>query len=227
MDVIILLFAISLGLADGLLNPCALAVLFFLAAYLLVIGSSEKCLKVGAAYALAIFVTYFSFMYGVLNVILLLGFIEIIKTFVASALVVVGAIFLKDYFFYGKWVSLEMPKFAKPKIEKLVKAATLPSAILLGALVSLVEIPCAGGFPFAFITIIAERGITGVLAALYLAAYSFFFILPLLLLALVFYFGLLRVERAEAKRLKLRKYMRLVAGVIMLSLGVAMLARVI
>jgi cytochrome c biogenesis protein CcdA len=103
--------------------------------------------------------------------------------------------------------------------------ATLPSAILLGVLVSFVEIPCAGSFPFAFITILAERGIVGITAVLYLLLYNFFFVIPLILLVLIFYFGLQKVEKAEELRLKTRKYMRLVTGLILIVLGLAMLLR--
>ncbi len=227
MELPIFLLAIGLGLIDGILNPCALSVLFFLVAYLLAIGTSKKCLKIGIAYSFIVFVVYFLFMYGVLNVISIIGFIEIIKTIVVSVLIVAGLLSLKDFFFYGKWVSLEIPKFAKPKIEKLIKMATLPSAILLALFVSLVEIPCAGAFPFAFTTILAEKGIVGILSTLYLLLYNFFFVLPLILLVLIFYFGLQKVEKAEELRLKTRKYMRLATGLILISLGLAMLFRVI
>ncbi|MDI6806203.1 MAG: hypothetical protein QMD14_00090 [Candidatus Aenigmarchaeota archaeon] len=225
MELPISLLGISLGLLDGVLNPCALSVLFFLVAYLLVIGSGKKCLKIGIAYSSVVFVVYFLFMYGVLNIIAIIGFIEVIKTIVASVLIVAGFLSLKDFFFYGRWVSLEIPKFAKPRIERLVKMATLPSAILLGLVVSLVEIPCAGGFPIAFATILADRGITGISSAPYLILYNFFFVLPLILLVLIFYFGLQKVERAEELRLKTRKYMRLVIGLILIVLGLAMLLR--
>jgi cytochrome c biogenesis protein CcdA len=225
MELPIFLFAIGLGLVDGILNPCALSVLFFLVAYLLAIGTSKKCLRIGIAYSSVVFVVYFLFMYGVLNVISIIGFIEIIKIIVASVLIVAGLLSLKDFFFYGKFVSLEIPKFAKPKIERLIKMATLPSAILLGVLVSFVEIPCAGSFPFAFITILAERGIVGTTAVLYLLLYNFFFVIPLILLVLIFYFGLQKVEKAEELRLKTRKHMRLVTGLILIVLGLAMLLR--
>jgi len=48
-----------------------------------------------------------------------------------------------------------------------------------------------------------------------------------MILTLVFYFGWMKVEKAEETRLKLRKYMRLVAGLMMLALGLAMFFRVI
>jgi cytochrome c biogenesis protein CcdA len=214
-----------LGLIDGGFNPCALSVLFFLIAYLMALGSRKKCLLIGLTYSFMIFVVYFLFMYGVLNVISIIGYLEVIKTVVGVLIIIAGILEIKDFFWYGKFASLEIPKFAKSPIEKLTKAATIPSAILLGILVSLVEIPCAGAFPLIYLTILAKT--SGVMNVLYLLWYNFFFILPLIVLVVVFYFGLLKVEEAEERRIKLRKYMRLIAGLIMLSLGSAMLLRVI
>jgi cytochrome c biogenesis protein CcdA len=214
-----------LGLIDGGFNPCALSVLFFLIAYLMALGSRKKCLLIGLTYSFMVFVVYFLFMYGVLNVISIIGYLETIKTIVGILIIVAGIIELKDFFWYGRWVSLEIPKFAKSPIERLTKTATIPSAILLGILVSLVEIPCAGAFPMIYLTVLART--SGAMNVLYLLWYNFFFVLPLVVLVIVFYFGLLKVEEAEEKRIKLRKYMRLVAGLVMLLLGSAMLLRVI
>lgn len=223
------ILGITLGLSDGIFNPCALSVLLFLIAYLMALGSKKKCLIIGFIYSLIIFIIYFSFMYGILygitNISEIAKNIELLKTVVGIALIIFGAIELKDFFFYGKGVSLEIPGFAKPKIEKLVKAATIPSALALGFLVSLVEIPCAGAFPFTYTTILASSGMSLGVSILYLLWYNIFFVVPLLALVLVFYLGLVKVEAAEEKRLKLRKYMRLVAGIIMISLAVAMLMR--
>lgn len=213
-----------LGLMDGGFNPCALSVFFFLVAYLLSIGSRKKCLSVGIAYSLVVFAVYFSFMYGILKVISIIGFLETIKTVVGVLITIGGFIELKDFLFYGRWISLEIPRSAKPTIERLVKAATIPSAIALGFFVSLVEIPCAGAFPFVYLTILAERS-SEIMYIPYIVWYNLFFIFPLVGLTIVFYFGFLEVEKAEEVRLKLRRYMRLVAGIIMILLGVSMIER--
>lgn len=215
-----------LGIIDGGFNPCALSVLFFLVAYLMALGSRKKCLIIGLVYSSMVFIVYFLFMYGVLNVISLIGYLETIKKIAGVIIIIAGIIEIKDFFFYGKWFTLEIPKSAKPTIEKLTKRATIPSAILLGLFVSLVEIPCAGAFPFIYLTILAERAL-GTMSIIYLLWYCIFFVAPLMLLTTAFYLGLMKVEEAEKKRLKTRKYMRLVAGLIMLALGLAMLFRVI
>jgi glutaredoxin len=212
-----------LGFFDGALNPCALSVIFFLFAYLMSIGSRKRSLIMGTVYSLTVFTVYFLFMYGALNVIVLTGYIDIIKFVAGTVIIIAGLIELKDFFFYGKGISLEIPKSAKPTIEKLIKIGTIPSTLLLGVFVSFVEIPCAGIFPFIYITILGERIASPTVSLFYLLWYSLFFIIPLIVLTFIFYFGLVKVEEAEKKRLKSRKYMRLIAGAIMIFFGLWML----
>jgi thiol-disulfide isomerase/thioredoxin len=219
----IIILGMILGLMDGVFNPCALSVLFFLIAYLMGLGSKRKCLIIGTIYSLMIFVIYALFMFGILNVIYYVGNLSLIEKLVGAALIIFGIIEIKDFFFYGKGFSLEIPKSASPYIEKLIKAATVPSALILGLLVALVEIPCAGAFPFFYTTLLASKGIQGIENILYILWYNIFFVFPLILLTLIFYLGFAKVEEAEKKRLELRKYMRLTAGIIMILLGLSIL----
>jgi thiol-disulfide isomerase/thioredoxin len=219
----VIILGMILGLMDGVFNPCALSVLFFLIAYLMGLGSKRKCLVIGTIYSLMIFVIYALFMFGILNVIYYVGNLSLIEKVIGAALIIFGIIEIKDFFFYGKGFSLEIPKSASPYIEKLIKAATIPSALILGLLVALVEIPCAGAFPFFYTTLLASKGIQGIENILYILWYNIFFVSPLLILTLIFYLGFAKVEEAEKKRLKLRKYMRLTAGIIMILLGLSIL----
>jgi len=219
----VIILGMILGLMDGVFNPCALSVLFFLIAYLMGLGSRRKCLIIGTIYSLMIFVIYALFMFGILNVIYYVGNLSLIEKVVGAALMIFGIIEIKDFFFYGKGFSLEIPKSASPYIEKLIKAATIPSALILGLLVALVEIPCAGAFPFFYTTLLASKGIQGIENILYILWYNIFFVFPLIILTLIFYLGFAKVEEAEKKRLELRKYMRLTAGIIMILLGLSIL----
>jgi len=222
-EIPVIILGMILGLMDGVFNPCALSVLFFLIAYLMGLGSKRKCLIIGTIYSLIIFVIYALFMFGILNVIYYVGNLSLIEKAVGVALIIFGIIEIKDFFFYGKGFSLEIPKSASPYIEKLIKAATVPSALILGLLVALVEIPCAGAFPFFYTTLLASKGIQGIENILYILWYNIFFVFPLILLTLIFYLGFAKVEEAEKKRLELRKYMRLTAGIIMILLGLNIL----
>ncbi len=214
--------AIGLGLIDGI-NPCTLSVLFFLLTYLLAIGSRRKAVKTGLIFALTVFAIYLMFMLGILNLITLIGVVYRIKIFVAIIVLVAGLIMLKDFFYYGRWISLEIPNKTKPAIKKLIQKGTIPSAIILGALASLVEIPCSAGIPLAYTIVLAQQQISGLAALPYLVAYNFFYIVPMLIIIGLVAFVLLKVDQAEAWRLKFRKYMRLVSGIILLFLGISLL----
>lgn len=216
-------WGVLLGLVDGIFNPCALSVLFFIAAYLLSIGSRRKLLTIGVAYLLVVFVVYSLFVYLLTRVIYVtayyIPYVQSMKYILGGIVLFLAALQLKDFFFYGKGISLEIPKFAKPHIETLTKAATLPAALLLGVLVSLVEMPCGIQFPIVYAGIV--ENVPDVPVVLYSLWYTFFFVLPLIVLMLAFYFGFTKVEEAEKKRLNLRKYMRLVSGIVLVFFGIA------
>ena len=222
-DLPILMTGTFLGLLDGALNPCALSVLFFLISYLMALGSKSKCLKLGLVYATMVFIVYSIFMYllylGIMNVMYVLGAVEVAKYIISAVMIIAGIIQLKDFLFYGKGVSLEIPKFAKPRIKSLIKRGTINSAFVLGILISLVEIPCAGIFPL-FYTAILSYKFTDISSLVYILWYNLFFVLPLVILVTIFYLGLMQIEKAEKTRLKTRRYMRLISGIIMIILGI-------
>ncbi|MDD5481997.1 MAG: cytochrome c biogenesis protein CcdA, partial [Candidatus Shapirobacteria bacterium] len=213
------ILGVILGLVDGI-NPCMFSVLLFLLTYLLAVGSRKKALKVGLAFTLGVFVIYFLFMVGMINLIGLIGFIQKIKTIVAILALAAGVIMVKDFFFYGKWFSLEIPSKAKPAVEKLIKKGTIPSALLLALLSSLVEIPCTSGIPLVYVTLLAQKG--GAYLP-YLIWYNIFFVLPLLAIIVLVSLAWTQADKIEKWRLDFRKYMRLVAGLILVFLGFALL----
>ncbi|MGB9743453.1 MAG: glutaredoxin domain-containing protein [Minisyncoccales bacterium] len=215
----LLVLGTILGLADGI-NPCMFSVLLFLLTYLLAIGSKKKAIKVGLVFTLGVFAVYFLFMLGMINLISLIGVIQKIKIAVAVFALIASLILIKDFFAYGKWFSLEIPESTKPFVEKLVKRATIPSAILLALLSSLVELPCTVGIPLVYTTLLADKGGAYVL---YLFWYNIFFVIPLLIIIAGVAFVWTQVDKVEKWRLVFRKYMRLTVGLILLFLAIALL----
>ena len=222
----ILLTGVLLGLIDGAFNPCALSVLFFLISYLMALGSRSKCLKLGLVYAIMIFIVYSFFMILILKGMgsaFILGAYKIVIKILVVIMFVAGFLQIKDFFFYGRGISLEIPKFTKPTIENLIKRGTTSSAFILGILVSFVEIPCSGIFPLAYTAILSFK-FSEISSIFYVFWYNIFFVLPLIILVTIFYLGLMQIEKAEKTRLKVRKYMRLVSGIIMISLALWLLS---
>lgn len=213
------LVGVALGLADGI-NPCMFSVLLFMLTYLLAIGSRKRALKSGIAFILTTFVVYFLFMYGIIKVVDVLQIAHVLRAVVVAIAFFVGAVMIKDYFFYGKGISLEIPQKYKPKLEQLIKKGTVFSAIILALFSSLVELPCTSGLPLAYTSILSSRHLY---PFWYLFVYNLFFILPLLIILVFVLMSWRKVERLESWRNATKKYMRLVSGILLILLGLALL----
>lgn len=206
-------------------NPCAIAVLIFLCAYLLAIGSKQKMAICGGIYVGTVFVVYFLSGFGIFSAIQNLAMMALIRNIVVIVALVVGLINIKDYFWYGVGLTLEIPKRVRPKIEELIATATPISAAILGIFVSVVELPCTGGPYLTILTMLADRA-TMAAAIPYLLIYNLIFILPLVIIIALIYYGY-GVEKIEEWRKKERRRMKLVAGFVMLILGILLYVRAI
>jgi len=83
----------------------------------------------------------------------------------------------------------------------------------------LVELPCTGAPYFAILALLAQGSYTEAVPLLLI--YNFVFILPLLAVILIAYFGAAS-ETIEAWRQKHRELMRLIIGTFLIALGVYM-----
>ncbi|MCW1296940.1 MAG: hypothetical protein OH319_04635 [Candidatus Parvarchaeota archaeon] len=215
---------ITAALVDSI-NPCAFAVLIFLLTYLLAIGAKSRILKIGVTYIVTVYITYFLTGLGLFTAIQSIGITKIVYKIAAIIAIIAGLINIKDFFFYGKWISLEIPKSKKPLLEKYIRKATIPAAIVLAFLVSLFELPCTGGAYLAILGMLASQ-MTRMVAIPYLLFYNLIFILPLLIILLLVYKGL-SSEEMEKWRLEKRKYMRLLMGIVLVLLGIVMLMGIV
>jgi cytochrome c biogenesis protein CcdA len=214
------------GLADGI-NPCAFAVLLFIMAFLQQIsGNKKRLLKITISYIAAFLIM--NILVGVLYFYtsMQLGYPAIIRTIAIILAIIAGLINIKDFFFYGKGFSLEIPKKAGKHIERLAMKATIPAAILLGSLVAILEAPCSIPIYLTVIEVLKSQGQMLFQVMPYILLYNLMFILPLVILAIIIYVG------AEAKALEKwresnRRYMKLALGIILIMLAILMALNVI
>jgi len=209
------------GAAIDSINPCAFAVLIFLVGYLLAIGSPKLILRVGLVYIFTVFVVYFLAGLGLLKILTTFGVAGIIYKVAAAILIFVGLVNVKDFFWYGKGFTLAIPESKKPLIQKYIKKASIPAAIVLGFLVSAFELPCTGGVYLAVLGLLASRE-TQISAIPYLLLYNLIFVLPLFIILGLVYFGI-SAKQMEEWRIKNRKWLRLILGLGSLILGVLMI----
>ncbi|HEY1405938.1 MAG TPA: hypothetical protein VF857_04955, partial [Spirochaetota bacterium] len=215
------IFAVVLGgLLDGI-NPCAFTTLIFLISYLSLIGRKGRDLVLsGAFYTLGVFAAYFSIglgLYEFLRTIALFPLVgKVVSLFIAGAAVTLGAMSVYDFIKIRqgkiKEVKLQLGDFFKKKIHSSIRKGTRKSTIIIpsagiGFLIGLFEFPCTGQVYFPIIMVI--RGMSGyrVQGILYLLLYNILFVLPLVVVFALVYWGLTSHELAKImqKRMSLVK----------------------
>jgi len=204
------------------INPCAIAVLVFLILYLMTVKDRRKMLIIGSVYIFVVFLIYYAAGLGLLGIIQSIKITIFFYYFTAGLSILLGLINLKDVFWSGKGVTLGIPESKKELIQKYIKKATLPAAIILGVLVALFELPCTGGVYLAILSLLADKN-TFLQAAIYLLLYNIIFVAPLLAILFGVYFGL-PPAKVEKWRTENKKWMRLAIGIALISLGAIMLA---
>ena len=219
----VVLFA---GLVDGI-NPCAFAVLIFMMAFLMQIaGHKRKLIKVSSAYLISVFAV--NILLGVLYFYtsIKFGFPDVIRSVVIVVALIAGAINIKDFFFFGKGVSLKIPDSAHNFIQKFSKKASVFSAVVLGSGVAILEAPCSVPIYLTVIEILKAEGRALAQVFPYIMIYNLAFILPLLALAIFMYEGK-EAKALESWRKAYRRHMRLMIGVILIGLAIAMIIGVL
>lgn len=208
------------------INPCAFGVLIFLLAYLFkTFSSPRKILLHGLTYISAVFITYLVAGLILLPIISQFGRTSSIAYLVIGIILIIfGLLEIKDFFFYGRGLSLGIFSSASKRIEIIVSRVTgkLSTSFFLGVFVALVELPCTGAVYLGVLALISLAGLDGS-NFLLLILYNFLFILPLIIiLFLVYHSG--QTEHLENWRKKYRKHMRLAIGLLLLLLGWWMVA---
>ncbi|MBI2028026.1 MAG: hypothetical protein HYT07_00315 [Candidatus Levybacteria bacterium] len=201
------------------INPCAIGVLILMVSVVMGgKGSVRRLLTLGGLYIFAIFLTYLLAGLG------LIYFLASIPLFVAEylALVVGGIIILaglleiKDFYWYGKGFSLQIPSYFSNKIHKFSKNLTIPGVIFLGAFIAGVELPCTGAPYLAIITVLSLN--FNFAAFLLLILYNIIFVLPLVVI-LFLVAGGTKISAIQNWKEGSKGYMRLMIGLMLIGLG--------
>jgi cytochrome c biogenesis protein CcdA len=215
---------VGAALIDGI-NPCAFGVLIFLLAYLVKTTKDKtKMLVNGTIYIFAVFLTYLVAGVLLLGVLRALGKASAIAYIVIAILVILaGLIEIKDFFWYGKGISLSIFPSEAARIKKYAKhiGCAWYTAFLLGVFVALVELPCTGAVYLAVLTLMAQAGVNTANMA-FLIIYNIIFVLPLWLILWCVYKGI-HWKHFEEFRSKHKGLMRLAAGLLLIGLGVWMI----
>jgi len=211
--------AVLMGSLVDAVNPCEFAVLILLVSTVLATGDSKRALKSGLSFAAAIFVSYFAMGLGLYQALSWGAVAGKIVIWFGYLAILLGLLNLKDYFWYGKGVLMEVPLSWRPKMKKLLTSVTSPwGAFGVGMVVSLFLLPCTSG-PYIVILGMLARNALDWQAIGYLAIYNLVFVSPMVLITLAIYRGF-DPKKAEEIRQKRLRQMHLAAGIVLLVMGV-------
>jgi cytochrome c biogenesis protein CcdA len=205
------------------INPCAFSVLILTIAFLLSIGKlRSSVLAIGGAYILGIFLVYLVIGLGLLQTLHIFDTPHFMAKVGASLLIALGLINITKEFFPAFPLRLAIPHVAHRKIAVLMEKASVPTAVVLGALVGLCEFPCTGG-PYLMVLGLLHDHATYYTGAAYLTLYNLIFVLPLVLILLIASDQTL-LAKVQGWQQGERRVMRWGGGLAMVMLGAAILA---
>lgn len=212
---------VTTGLLDGI-NPCAFAVLLFFIAFLFTMKRTRADIaKVGVVYITMIYLTYLGIGLGLLQALVFTGAPHLMAIIGSWLLIGLGLVNVKDYFWYGRWISLSPSGKLHEASTNWLKRATLPATAIGGFLVGLCTFPCSGGIYVAVLGLLSAKA-TYWTGLGYLLLYNLMFIVPLIIILL----GVSnrravgRLARWEASR---KREVKLATGLVMIALGAVIL----
>ncbi len=222
------LFTLIVGLLDSL-NPCAFFVLLFLLSLLIHLRSRPRMLLVGGIFIFFSGLFYFLFMAAWLNLFLSFGQLRGLTLAAGVLAVVMGAVNVKDFFFFKQGVSFSIPDSAKPKLfarmRGLLKASSLISmigaTIVLAAAANMYELLCTAGFPMIFTRVLTLHELVTWEYYLFLVLYNLVYIIPLAVILLIFTFTLGASKLSEWQG----RVLKLLSGTMMFMLGTVLVLR--
>ena len=222
------LFTVALGLLDGF-NPCAMWALVFLLSMLIHLRSRARMALIGGVFVGVGGLWYFAFMAAWLHVFLWIGLLRAVQIALGVVAVVFGAVHAKDFVALGRGPSLAIPAAAKPRIyarvRRILAAENLVAALLgaatLSVLVNVVELLCTAGLPALYTQVLSQQDLSTVGRYAYLALYGLAYVADDLLVlgVAVITLGGWKLREREGR------WLNLVAGLVMIGLGLGLLLR--
>jgi len=218
---------IFLALGDSI-NPCELAILVLALIAILTQypKEKEKALKAGLLFTAAVFLMYMIYGIFLIYIFSLVTQIKLISFILYKIFGLIG-IFLGisnivDFFNQRKGTI----KQGKTSVKKILsKITSLRGAFIIGIICALFLTPCTIG-PYVIASGILHP--LGLLNSLpWLLLYNWIFILPLVIITLAAYYGFITVDKIYGWREKNIKILHLIAGIILIAIGVLLIVGLI
>lgn len=222
------LFTVTIGLLDGF-NPCSMWVLVFMISMLAGLQDRPKMLLIAGTFVAVEGLAYFAFMAAWLNMFLIVGLSRATELVLGGIAMLAGAINVKDFWAFGRGVSLGIPEAAKPRLYERIRSilqaenltAALVGTVILAVLVQVVELLCTAGFPALYTRILTMRQLEGWAYYGYLSLYNVAYMLDDVIVLAI---GVITLSRARLQE-KEGRWLKLVSGVVMLGLGMVLIVK--
>ncbi len=217
------IFTVFLGLVDGF-NPCAMWVLLILLSILINIKDRKKVLLISGTFVLMSGLVYFIFMAAWLNFFILVENITFLKKAIALVALFVGAVHIKDFFFFKKGITFSIPKSVLPKIfqqiQKILQEKELPlifiSTAILAFFVNFVEFLCTVGLPVVYGQILAEQNLTSFMHYYYLIVYNLAYIFDDALMVFIAVWSMEKFKLQERGG----RWLKLLSGAVLVGISI-------
>jgi len=226
------LAVVAAGLIDGI-NPCAFATLIFFVSYLTLSGrKGREILLVGGAFTLGVFVAYLAVGLGLYQVLELVGSaLEVIAKFVyvitGVFCLVLAVISFMDYRKAKRGqvgeMMLNLPKQLRKRINATIRKGSKSSRYVIGAfgagiLVSFLELACTGQVYLPTIIFVSSIPELRLQAVFYLILYNLLFVLPLVIIFFLVYYGTTSKQLTEFLQEKAAA-VKFGMGIVFIALG--------
>jgi hypothetical protein len=167
------------------------------------------------------------FMAAWLNLFMMIGAMPVITTIAGALAITIGLLNAKDYFFFRQGPSLTIPESAKPslfrRMRELLKANNITTMLVgtagLAIAANSYELLCTAGFPMVYTRLLTLSELSDIQYYAYLALYNLVYVLPLIIIVLIFSFTLGGYKLTEQQG----RFLKLLSGLMMLGLGLVML----
>lgn len=221
------------GLVDGL-NPCAFATIIFFVSYLTLSGHKGKqILLTGASFTAGVFLAYLLVGLGFYKVLDLISeYMNILSKIVygltALFCLVLAILSIRDYFKtrHGDLddMSLKLPESLRKRINSTVRegrksSSYYLSAFFVGLVVSILELACTGQIYLPVIISMSTMPELRGRAVLFLVLYNLMFIVPLIVVFILAYFGTTSKQFTEFLK-RNAAAVKIGMAVVFLSLGI-------
>lgn len=213
------IITVVLTAAIDSINPCAIGVLLLMMSVIVSGGqTTRRLLFLGSVYIFSVFMVY---LLAGLGLLYFLGSIplfvtEYLSILVGTFVVIAGLLEIKDYFWYGRWFSLQIPVVFSQMLRGYAARTTVFGVAFLGAFVAAVELPCTGAPYLAIIAVLSQN--FNFQAFLLLVLYNIIFVAPLIIM-LIMVAGGMELKRLEVWKQESKGTMRLAMGLTMIGLG--------